>query len=101
MAVLRAVLDRPGDHAKAVLLDDAALAQSLGWTHALPLLGPGLKRGDREGLRSAGWVICVPDDPKPRDRSLVFTSSSRTLPTYLHRAECCLIRARQAVISSA
>lgn len=51
-AVLEAVLeDRPRDRSAALLLADAALAQALGWTHVLPLLAIGLKRGD---LRKTG-----------------------------------------------
>lgn len=50
--VLQAVLaDRPRDYATALLLADAALAQALGWTHVIPLLGLGLKRAD---LRKTG-----------------------------------------------
>lgn len=46
-AVLQAVLaDRPRDPATALILSDAALAQALGWSHVLPLLALGLKRGD-------------------------------------------------------
>lgn len=45
--VLQAVLqDRPRDHATALILAEAALAQALGWRHILPLLALGLKRGD-------------------------------------------------------
>jgi hypothetical protein len=51
-AVLQAVLeDRPRDPAMALILADAALAQALGWSHVLPLLALGLKRGD---LRKKG-----------------------------------------------
>lgn len=51
-AVLQAVIkDRPRDPAAALILADAALAQALGWSHALPLLALGLKRGD---LRKTG-----------------------------------------------
>lgn len=50
--VLEAVLgDRPRDFAAALLLADATLAQALGWSHVLPLLALGLKRGD---LRKTG-----------------------------------------------
>lgn len=50
--VLEAVLeDRPRDQAAALLLAEAALAQALGWSHVLPQLALGLKRGD---LRKAG-----------------------------------------------
>ncbi|MCX7561419.1 DUF1403 family protein [Sulfitobacter sp. F26204] len=46
-SVLQAVLaDRPRDPASALILADAALAQTLGWSHVLPLLGLGLKRAD-------------------------------------------------------
>ncbi len=51
-AVLQAVVeDRPRDLATALLLADAALAQALGWSHVLPILALGLKRGD---LRKSG-----------------------------------------------
>ena len=51
-AVLQAVLaDRPRDPASALIVADAALAQTLGWSHVLPLLGLGLKRAD---LRKSG-----------------------------------------------
>ncbi|MBF9052324.1 DUF1403 family protein [Roseobacter sp. HKCCD9010] len=51
-AVFQAVIgERPRDHTASLLLADAALAQVLGWTHALPLLALGLKRGD---LRKTG-----------------------------------------------
>ncbi|MEO0712290.1 MAG: DUF1403 family protein [Pseudomonadota bacterium] len=50
--VLEAVLeDRPRDQTAALLLAEAALAQALDWTHVLPLLAIGLKRGD---LRKSG-----------------------------------------------
>ena len=50
--VLQAVLeDRPRDHATALILAEAALAQALGRTHILPLLPLGLKRAD---LRKSG-----------------------------------------------
>ena len=46
-SVLQAVLtDRPRDPASALILADAALAQTLGWSHILPLLALGLKRAD-------------------------------------------------------
>ncbi|MEM6900291.1 MAG: DUF1403 family protein [Pseudomonadota bacterium] len=51
-AVLQAVVkDRPRDPAAALMLADAALAQALGWSHALPLLALGFKRAD---LRKSG-----------------------------------------------
>ena len=51
-AVLQAVLaDRPHDPVSALILADATLAQTLGWSHVLPLLGLGLKRAD---LRKTG-----------------------------------------------
>lgn len=51
-AVLQAVLaDRPRDPVSALILADATLAQALGWSHVLPLLGLGLKRPD---LRKTG-----------------------------------------------
>lgn len=46
-SVLQAVMeDRPRDYTASLLLADAALAQTLRWSHALPLLGLGLKRAD-------------------------------------------------------
>ena len=54
-AVLEAVLeDRPRDQTAALLLADAAVAQALDWSHVLPLLAIGLKRGD---LRTTGEVL--------------------------------------------
>ncbi|MDD9727601.1 DUF1403 family protein [Roseovarius sp. SK2] len=51
-SVLQAVLaDRPRDPATALILADAALAQTLGWNHVLPLLALGLKRAN---LRKSG-----------------------------------------------
>ena len=51
-AVLQAVLeDRPRDHTTALISADAALAQACGWSHVVPLLAIGLKRGD---LRMSG-----------------------------------------------
>ncbi|WP_238373294.1 DUF1403 family protein [Heliomarina baculiformis] len=50
-AVLQAVFEeRQRDLTAAVLLTDAALAQALGWSHVLPLLGLGLKRADLRKL---------------------------------------------------
>lgn len=50
--VLQAVLqERTRDHAAALILADAALAQALGWVHVLPLLAFGFKGGD---LRKTG-----------------------------------------------
>lgn len=50
--VLEAVLtDLPRGEGPALILADAALAQSLGWDHVLPLLAAGLKRAD---LRKRG-----------------------------------------------
>ncbi|MDE9451971.1 DUF1403 family protein [Aliiroseovarius sp. Z3] len=44
-AVLEAVLtDHPADEASALILADAALARSVGWSHLMPLLAGGLKR---------------------------------------------------------
>lgn len=46
-AVLQSVMEhRPRDHTASLLLAGAALAQTLGWSHVLPLLAHGLKRGD-------------------------------------------------------
>ncbi|MFX0543277.1 DUF1403 family protein [Roseovarius sp. S4756] len=45
--VLKAVLDdNPRAHTTAMIFADAALAQSLGWSHILPFLTLGLKRRD-------------------------------------------------------
>ncbi len=53
--VLQAVLqERSRDHAAALILADAALAQALGWVHVLPLLALGFKRGD---LRKTGEAL--------------------------------------------
>lgn len=50
--VLEAVLtDLPRGEGPALILADAAMAQSLGWDHVLPLLAAGLKRAD---LRKRG-----------------------------------------------
>lgn len=50
--VLAAVLeDRPRDQSTALILAEAALTLALGWTHVVPLLAIGLKRGD---LRKTG-----------------------------------------------
>ncbi|WP_299870027.1 DUF1403 family protein [uncultured Roseobacter sp.] len=58
-AMLQVVFaERPRDPAAALILADATLAQALGWTHVLPLLALGLKRGD---LRKSGeelWLTC-------------------------------------------
>ena len=43
--------ERPRDHTMALAVADATLAQALGWSHVLPLLALGLKRGD---LRKTG-----------------------------------------------
>ncbi len=46
-SVLQAVFeDRPRDPTTAMILADAALAQALGWRHAVPFLALGLKRAD-------------------------------------------------------
>lgn len=51
-AVLEAVLtDHPTEEASALILADAALARSVGWSHIVPLLAAGLKRRE---LRLAG-----------------------------------------------
>ncbi|UWQ43944.1 DUF1403 family protein (plasmid) [Leisingera aquaemixtae] len=57
-AVLQTVLQaQPRADTAAMLLADAALAQSLGWPHAIPLLAVGLRhrdlRADADGLRLA------------------------------------------------
>lgn len=46
-----AIEERPRDPAAAFILADATLAQALGWSHMMPLLGLCLKRGD---LRKSG-----------------------------------------------
>ncbi|PVA08872.1 hypothetical protein DC366_16930 [Pelagivirga sediminicola] len=51
-SVMQAVIEeRSRDGTAALLTADAALAQALGWSHVLPLLAFGLKRGD---LRRTG-----------------------------------------------
>ena len=56
-AVLQSVLkERSRDHTASLLLADAALAQALGWGHALPLLALGLKRID---LRKSGEELHI------------------------------------------
>ena len=46
-SVLQAVLTgRPRDVASPLILADAALAQTLGWSHVLPILALGLRRSD-------------------------------------------------------
>ena len=53
--VLESVLrDAPRTEASGLILADAALAQSLGWEHCLPLLAAGLKRAD---LRQSGEAL--------------------------------------------
>ena len=54
--VLETVLiEAPRQEVPALILADAALAQSLGWDHLVPLLAPGMKRADlrkqRDDLR--------------------------------------------------
>ena len=57
--VLQAVLeDRPRDHAAALILAEAALAQALGWDHVLPLVALGLKRGDLRKTAEALQLAC-------------------------------------------
>lgn len=57
--VLEAVLeDRPRDQTAALLLAEAALAQALGWSHVLPQLGLGLKRGDVRKTGEALRFVC-------------------------------------------
>ena len=51
MVVEGALRDAPRAEAPALILADAALAQSLGWDHMVPLLAAGLKRAD---LRKSG-----------------------------------------------
>lgn len=46
-----AIENRPRNPAAALILADAALAQTLGWSHVVPLLALGLKRAD---LRETG-----------------------------------------------
>ncbi len=53
--MLEAVLtDSPRSEVPALVLADAALAQTLGWDHLMPLLASGLKRGD---LRKRGDAL--------------------------------------------
>ena len=54
-AVLETVLaEKPREEAAALILAEAVLAQALGWTHVLPLLSAGHKRGD---LRQTGTEL--------------------------------------------
>lgn len=58
-SVLEAVYgDRPRDHATALILADAALAQALDWSHVLPLVALGLKRGDLRKTGSEMRLAC-------------------------------------------
>lgn len=58
-AVLQAALEeRPRDHAAALILAEAALAQALGWDHVLPLVALGLKRGDLRKTAEALQLVC-------------------------------------------
>ncbi|UWR24609.1 DUF1403 family protein [Sulfitobacter sp. S190] len=51
-AVCHAMIEeRPRDHTSSLLLANVALAQALGWSHVVPLLAIGLKRGE---VRNAG-----------------------------------------------
>lgn len=54
MVVDAVLTDLPRDELPALILADAALAQSLGWDHVLPLLAAGLKRAD---LRQRGDAL--------------------------------------------
>jgi hypothetical protein len=57
--VLESVLtDLPRGEVPALVLADAALAQSLGWDHVLPLLAAGLKRADLRRLGDDLRLAC-------------------------------------------
>jgi len=59
VAVLTAVLDeRPRDDTTALLLADAVLAQSLGWSHAMPIFALALKRRDLRKSREEVRFAC-------------------------------------------
>lgn len=56
-SVLQTVLaDTPRAHTTALILADAALARALGWSHVVPVLALGLKRGD---LRKTDTDLCL------------------------------------------
>ncbi len=58
-AALQAVIeDRPRDPTSALLLADAVLSLSLGWSHVLPVLSLGLKRGDLRKADEDLWLAC-------------------------------------------
>ena len=70
--VLEAVLTaHPRREVMALILADAVLAQSLGWTHVLPLLATGLKSRD---LRKQG------EDLQLACHKALFSSIAATLP---------------------
>lgn len=80
-AVLQAVLeDRPRDHATALILADAVLAQVLGWTHVLPLLALGLKRADLRKANTDLRLACH------RAISAVATEATREAADLTRRA---------------
>jgi len=74
-AVLEVVLrDDPRALSPALLLAETALAQALGWSHAVPCLAPGLRPGDLrktgEDLRVACYrAVCVTAELTTRDAS--------------------------------
>lgn len=47
------------ERAAAVMLADATLARSLGWSHPLPVLGPGLRREDMRLTGAALRLACL------------------------------------------
>ena len=51
MVLETVLMETPRAEALALILAEASLAQSLGWKHLIPLLAPGLRRGD---LRKQG-----------------------------------------------
>lgn len=56
MVLEAALTEAPRADVPALVLADAALAQSLGWDHVVPLLSPGLKRAD---LRKRGEDLAL------------------------------------------
>lgn len=79
-SVIEAVLlDNPRAHADALVLADAALAQSLGATHVIPLLGFGLTRRD---LRARG------DDLRLACHRAVVSAVTQTVRDALDLTRC-------------
>jgi Protein of unknown function (DUF1403) len=58
MVVEGVLRDAPRAEASALILADAALAQSLGWDHLVPLLAAGLKRADLRKRGEELYLAC-------------------------------------------